>query len=661
MFMKKVMFNFALVLFATTISAQNINFEWARSMGEINNDYGYSITTDTSGNVYTTGFFEGTVDFDPGSGTFNLTSAGNYDIFIQKLDPNGNLLWAKSMSGADFDYGFSITTDASGNVYTAGFFEGTVDFDPGVDTFNLTSVGNYDIFIQKLDPNGNLLWARSMGGADYDYGHSITTDALGNVYTTGYFKGTADFDPGSGTFNLTSVASGDIFIQKLDSNGNLLWAKSMGGFYSDYGNSITTDALGNVYTTGSFRGTVDFDPGAGTLNLTSVASYYNDIFIQKLDSNGNLLWAISMGGTNYDSGYSITTDALGNVYTTGFFEGTVDFDPGVDTFNLTSAGQKDIFIQKLSPCFDSYTTDIQTACDSYTWIDGNTYTSSNNIATHTLTNTAGCDSVVTLILIINNSYTGTDTQTACDSYTWIDGNTYTANNNTATHTLTNAAGCDSVVTLNLTINSSNTSTDTQTACDSYTWIDGNTYTSSNNTATHTLTNAAGCDSVVTLNLTINNVDNGVTNSSPTLTANATSATYQWLDCNNNYAQISGETSQSFTATVNGNYAVEVTENNCTDTSACELVNNSLILENSFENIPLLYPNPTTGELTLELANVFENITLDVRTAVGQLVSTHVYKSKNKFTFEIKDLPGIYIIEALNEKGNSAKFRVVKQK
>ena len=144
-------------------------------------------------------------------------------------------------------------------------------------------------------------------------------------------------------------------------------------------------------------------------------------------------------------------------------------------------------------------TDTQIACDSYTWINGVTYTSSNNSATHTLTNIANCDSVVSLNLTVNYSNTGTDTQIACDSYTWIDGVIYTSNNNSATHTLTNASGCDSIVTLNLTVTSSNSGTDTQIACDSYTWIDGITYTSSNNSATHTLTNASGCDSIVTLN------------------------------------------------------------------------------------------------------------------------------------------------------------------
>src|SRR5690606_33660024 len=153
-----------------------------------------------------------------------------------------------------------------------------------------------------------------------------------------------------------------------------------------------------------------------------------------------------------------------------------------------------------------------------------TYSASNNTATHTLQNKFGCDSVVTLNLTINNANTGTDVITACNSYTWIDGNTYSASNTTATHTLHNKFGCDSVVTLNLTINNSNTGTDVIVACNSYTWIDGNTYTSSNNTATHTLQNQYGCDSVVTMNLTTHNETTGT---DVIVACNS----YTWLDGN----------------------------------------------------------------------------------------------------------------------------------
>ena len=180
------------------------------------------------------------------------------------------------------------------------------------------------------------------------------------------------------------------------------------------------------------------------------------------------------------------------------------------TFTLTNAaGCDSVVTLHLTINHSNTGIDEQTACDSYTWIDGETYTASTNEPTFTLTNAAGCDSVVTLHLTINRSNTGIDEQTACDSYTWIDGVTYTASTNEPTFTLTNVAGCDSVVTLHLTINHSNTSIDEQTACDSYTWIDGITYTASTNEPTFTLTNVAGCDSVVTLHLTINRSNTGI--------------------------------------------------------------------------------------------------------------------------------------------------------
>ncbi|MDA7580819.1 LamG domain-containing protein [Crocinitomicaceae bacterium] len=178
------------------------------------------------------------------------------------------------------------------------------------------------------------------------------------------------------------------------------------------------------------------------------------------------------------------------------------------------------------------------------------------------------------ISVLYNSQTlnGTDTQSACDSYTWVDGNTYTTSNNSATYTTSNATGCDSTITLDLTITNSTSSTDTQSACDSYTWVDGNTYTTSNNSATHTISNAAGCDSTITLNLTINPTpDNSITQNGASLTATQTGATYQWIDCDNFNAPITGEVNQVFFPLSTGNYAVEVTIGDCSSISECRLV------------------------------------------------------------------------------------------
>ena len=321
------------------------NFVWAKRMGGTDYENGYSIAVDSSGNIYTTGSFEGTADFDSGAGISNLTSAGLPDIFVSKLDSSGNFVWAKNMGGTDWDFGLGIAVDSSGNIYTTGSFEGTADFDPGPGTSNLTGAGLPDIFVSKLDSSGNFVWAKSIGAASFDTGIGIALDSSGNIYTTGSFEGTADFDPGAGTSNLTSAGSSDMFVSKLDSSGNFVWAKRMGGTSDDYGYGIVLDTSGNIYTTGSFSGTADFDPGAGASNLTSEG--LTNIFVSKLDSSGNFVWAKSMGGTDYDDGLGIAVDSSRNVYTTGSFEGTADFDPGAGTSNLTSAGLPDIFVSKL--------------------------------------------------------------------------------------------------------------------------------------------------------------------------------------------------------------------------------------------------------------------------------------------------------------------------
>ncbi|MBK8618544.1 MAG: SBBP repeat-containing protein [Anaerolineales bacterium] len=321
------------------------DFLWAKGIGGTGVDVGYRIAVDLSGNVYTTGFFSGTVDFDPSVGVFNITNEGSNDIFVSKLNSSGDFVWAKSMGGTSSDEGHDITVDSSGNVYITGTFSNTVDFDPGVGIANLTSAGSVDIFVSKLDNNGNFLWAKSVGGTGYDTVYDSIVDSSGNVYTTGFFSGTADFDPEAGVTNLTSVGSGDIFVSKMNSSGNFVWAKSMGGTTDDGGFGITVDSSSNVYITGAFSGTAVFNPGIATVSLTSVGNV--DIFICKLDSSGDFLWAKGMGGIDYEQSNSIIIDTSGNIYITGYFKSTVDFDPGAGTSNLTSMGSGDVFISKL--------------------------------------------------------------------------------------------------------------------------------------------------------------------------------------------------------------------------------------------------------------------------------------------------------------------------
>jgi|GEM_PF-4500138 len=303
--------------------------------------------------------------------------------------------------------------------------------------------------------------------------------------------------------------------------------------------------------------------------------------------------------------------------------------------------------------------DAQAACDSYTWIDGITYTASNNVATWILTNTSGCDSVVTLDLTISNASTGVDAQAACDSYIWIDGITYTASNNVATWTLVNTSGCDSVVTLDLTINNSSTGMDVQTACDSYSWIDGITYTVSNNVATWTLVNGSGCDSVVTLDLTITTIDSTVTQSGNTLIANEANAAYQWLDCDNNFSIIPGATNQSYTALMNGDYAVQITQNGCVETTACYLITAVAAVNSDFENELLLYENPTDGDFSIDLGNNYPLVSVTIYDISGKLIQSKNFKDSQLLRLKLKAPARIYLV-AIEAEGKKAFLRLVKE-
>jgi hypothetical protein len=824
------------------------NFKWAKQIGGTSDETGFAITTDALGNVYSTGAFKGTVDFDPGTGSYNLTSksVSSNDIYVSKLDSTGTFIWAKSMGGTSNGTGRSIAVDNCGNVYTTGAFAGTTDFDPGSNVYNLASTGQYDVFVSKLDSSGNFVWAKRWGSNNFDFGLSIAVDVPKNVYTTGYFSGTVDFDPGAGTYNMSTMYSSN-FISKLDSSGNFVFAKTFAGIANAgfcFGNSIALDSSGNIYTTGSLYGPVDFDPGIGSFVLTGAGN--NDIFVSKLNNSGNFVWAKAMGGTSDEQGRCIALSSTGDVYTCGYFNGKVDFDPGVGIDTLSSSGTS-IFIHKMSPCVSSSTSITNTYCDSV-FINGVKYTSSgiytvvlpnavycdsiitlnltikkssvnsltsiscdslfiNNqtyktsgiyiqILTNTagcdsvltlnvtikksssrsisatvcksytlngqnyltsgtytqiVTNAAGCDSVITLNLIIKDSYhtihasacssytlngqtyvtSGVYTQTflnavGCDSiltldvtinkasvsslyitacgYYYLNGQTYIASG-VYSQTILSAGGCDSVITLNLSIKNSSVSSLTATACNSYT-VNNITYTTSG-VYTQTKTNTIGCDSVITLNLTINknttstittsgcktyilnnqtytstgtytqnrlnalgcdsiiilnliiiNVDNSVTRNGITLSSNAIGATYQWIDCNNNWMPITGNVSKDFTATVNGSYAVIITQNFCIDTSSCYSITNVGLTSGSMFNTIKVFPNPTFDKLTINGYPSGERVNFSLQNLLGQTILTGKLEDKQK-EINISTIPGgIYYLE-ISEGETISRIKIIK--
>ena len=377
----------------------------------------------------------------------------------------------------------------------------------------------------------------------------------GDLYITGYFSGTADFNPdSSGTFNLS--ASGiDVFVLKLNNLGGLVWSKKLGGSGNDYGYAIDIDMDENVYVTGNYIGTADFDPGMSQQNLVSAGQ--SDIFISKLDVSGNYLWAGSFGGNSDETGFSISVDNEYNVYASGFFRGTVDFDPSSNSSLATSNGSNDIFNLKLYTCSDTITSDSTFICM------GDTLT--------------------------------------------INGNKY---------------------------------------FQSGLYID-------------TLTSIKGCDSILETNLKIVNIDlsfDSISYSSPNLLrSNQSGASYQWLDCNNSYQAISGETNQSFSIPSTGYYAVEISFNGCIDTTNC--INKMLVgiqEQTTAENFKI-YPNPSTGYFTMELPN---NGTIAIYTITGQLVSSNIY-NKGTLRLDLSDLhEGIYLVRYILEEDIFTKKLIV---
>lgn len=398
-----------LLLNFQTLRAQGL--EWVKKFSGLNYENGYSIAIDDSNNVYSIGTFLGTTDFDPGTATYTFTSPSFYSTFVVKMNSSGDLVWAKKVGGTSLTRGISIKLNSNGDIILVGYFSGTTDFDPSATVFNLNANAG-DVFVCKLTNSGDLIWAKRMGGTGSDDARGAVLDNDDNIYITGQFESTVDFDPDGGTFNLTSAGSSDVFVTKLNTNGNFIWAKKVGGtgnegsvdialknnalcftgifsntvdfdpgtsFYNivsqgfydvficeldlngnfkwtksfgsgndEQSTSIVLDAEGNVYTTGTFKDTIDLDPGINVNNLFPVAFNQNCTFISKLDSSGNFIWAKQISATFTSSNSSICLDLDNHVYISGDFSGVVDLDPGPSEYNGYFSGNSDIFITCLN-------------------------------------------------------------------------------------------------------------------------------------------------------------------------------------------------------------------------------------------------------------------------------------------------------------------------
>jgi SdrD B-like protein/PKD domain-containing protein/beta-propeller repeat-containing protein len=335
------------------------DFVFVDTFGSTGSDLPRAVAVDPAGNSYVAGEFRGSVDFDPGPASFLLTTnpSTSPDGFVAKYSPTGAFLWAQQIGSTSVDFASDLALDPAGNLWVTGFYIGTVDFDAGPDTHTQTAVGAAGGFILKLDASGGYQWVGSIDSLNGETLQSIAVDGQGNVLVAGQFNGTGDFDPGPGTFNLTSQVNGttstfDAFLAKIDNSGTFLWARAWGGnalsFNGDWANDVTADAEGNSYVFGTFLGAADLDPGPGTVAVTAPNNFTSNYYVSQFDAGGGLTWGRAfLGGGSLSNG-DVAVDSEGNVYTTAALQGTVDFDPGPGVANLTAvSGGVDAFTSKL--------------------------------------------------------------------------------------------------------------------------------------------------------------------------------------------------------------------------------------------------------------------------------------------------------------------------
>lgn len=302
---------------------------WAKQVGGQNDDYAAGISSDITGNCYITGFFfiQGNIST---FGSTTISEAGDADMFVSKFSAAGNLLWVRNGGGKGDDASFGITTDVSGNSYLTGYFSGTALFG----TTKITSIGYSDVFVAKYDAAGNLVWIRTGGGAYQDEAYSVSTDASGNCYITGYFTGNA-------TFSGINVASAgyfdtDMFLLKYNPSGLLLWAKRSGGTGNDFAYGIDVANTGHIFICGVFKGTKSF----GDNTLTRVSG--SNGFVARYDGNGKMSWSRNTNGSGTNEFRKVSTDASGNCYVVG----AIGENVSIGSIELASNGEKDACIVK---------------------------------------------------------------------------------------------------------------------------------------------------------------------------------------------------------------------------------------------------------------------------------------------------------------------------
>ncbi|MBI4946189.1 MAG: T9SS type A sorting domain-containing protein [Bacteroidetes bacterium] len=710
--MKKL---YAAALFVICIyvaNAQVPNWIWAKGVIGRSNGYSNHLCTDLNGNVYFTGFFvASTITFD----SITLTNAGSYssDFFIVKYNPSGNVVWAKRAGGTKIDVSNGISTDVNGNVYVTGFFSSSNITFGSTTLTNAGGSGTEDIFVVKYDSLGNVLWAKGVGGTMDDVANSICTDNSGNVYVTGSFV-SSSISFGSTVFP-NGTNSTKVFIVKYDASGNAVWAKRDYGTCNDSGNSICTDVSGNVFITGYYSGA---SMRIGTDTLLNFGGA--DIFVVKYDSLGNVIWAKSGNGDNWDTGLGISTDNGGNAYVTGSFISSQLFLgnttlTGVHTYPYT----EDFFVTKYDASGNvvwaknaggsgsDYGTSISVDTNNNTiYIIGTFNSSAITFGSYVIPNTGPSNATVTFVVKYDSSgnvvwatnpsgnfydqgYSicvdpnskvllsgGFDINTHAFGSTTLNpvdaggGDIFIAKLNPPCISLNN-------ISTNISCNGGNNGYATQissngTAPYTYLWNTGQTTSAitglSAGNYTVTVTDSFGCSvqNVIAItqplaisnNLAITNASS-CTGNDGKIVATVTGGTPPYY-----YSWNNGQTTATSTGLTQGTYTLIITDtHSCIDTFITTISCTNDVPAFSLQNDFIIFPNPTSGTFQIQISNgQLAKGELGIYNVMGEKVYEDAPSLKGADTFSVS-LPsgleqGIYFLQVKSDQGTATKKLII---
>lgn len=547
-----------------------------------------------------------------------------------------------------------INVDSEDNFYVVSGLQDSFDVAIDTSTFHIESDSTTGFYIAKYDSTNHLVWVRKASTQFFIEIEQIEINSFNELYFTGYRSSTIDLDfsPTS-----TNILSGDgNFILRIDENGNFIEAYNLR--FNSYANPLIKirDNDEVLIFVNYFQ--VDFDFGPGSVYSSNTVSGDEMLIRYTRDLDYIDVRSIQSSSNPSSNSHESIETYNSSIYLFGSFKDSVYIDDlkhlAVESSNPNGGNH----ISKFRECTIKYGVDSIYSCGSYTWIDGETYSASNDSATYTFICGAsnGCDSIVRLDLTYNPIPFSIDTVVACSPYTWLDGNEYTFST-FADYIYPNAAanGCDSAVVLFYTALFPTFTTLNEVACDALTWYDGITYTEDTIGPIHVFEDAAsnGCDSIVEGSIDIIVVDTNVIVEEDRLSSTSTSSSFQWLNCDNGLQPLPGQTNATFIPTLSGNFAVEVTKFGCVDTSDCYYFNFGVGVDDiqMFDEV-LLYPNPSNDFIIIDVGDI-EDVQYEIYTMEMKLIDSDLLKdSVQKIEHQLN--AGSYILSLIKD-GYSREF------